>query len=155
MKGQYLTLEYALYFAIGVGVIIATYYLFSNINQSFEADTTEYQLKMVGELITGTAINILEVSNSSNSTIYYNLSIPAKLSRCIYSISIDNGKLKIYCTNVVRNNIVFAASPMGQTRVGTDLTLYNFNIQTKNNIVIYSTSGLIKMKAKGGEVDLE
>jgi hypothetical protein len=143
MKGQYLTLEYALYFAIGVGIIIGIYYLFSSINQSFEKDTTEYQLKMVGELITGAAINILEASNSTNSIIYYNLSIPTKLSRCVYSIKTVSAtsNLLLNCTEI--------------TGIGVSLTLYNFNIQTKNNIVIYSTSGLIKMKAKGGEVDLE
>lgn len=140
MKGQYLTLEYALFFAIGVGIIISTYYIFSSINQTFEKDTTEYQIKMVGELITGAAINILEVSNYTNSTIYYNLSIPTKLSRCIYSIKIANG-LILNCTDVLIT--------------GVNTTLYNFNIRTKNNIVIYSTSGLIKMKANGTQVDLE
>jgi len=140
MKGQYLTLEYALYFAIGVGIIIGTYYLFSSVNQTFEKDTTQYQLKMVGELITGAAINILEASNSTNSTIYYNLSIPTKLSRCVYSIK-TAGNLLLNCTEI--------------PGIGVSLTLYNFNIQTKNNIVIYSTAGLIKMKAKDGKVDLE
>jgi len=142
MKGQYITLEYLLFFAIGVGIIISTYYLFSNINQSFEKDTTDYQLKMVGELITGAAINILEISNSTNSTVYYNLSIPTKLSRCVYSVRNITNSLILSCVEI--------------PEIKVNMTLYNFNIKTKNNIVIYSTSGLIKMKAKeNGEVDLE
>lgn len=140
MKGQYLTVEYIAFFAIGIGIMIAVYYMFSDFNAKYEESTTEYQLKMVGEMISGMAINILEVSNSTNSTIYYNLSIPTKLSKCIYSMNVSNG-LIVNCIE--------------RPGISVNLTLYNFNIRTKNNINIYSTSGLMSMTAKNGEVVLE
>jgi predicted molibdopterin-dependent oxidoreductase YjgC len=139
MKGQYLTVEYIAFFAIGIGMIVAVYYMFSDFNARYEKSTTEYQLKMLGEMVSGMAMNVLEVSNSTNSTIYYNLSIPTKLSRCVYSMAIANDFLMISCIERPGSNV--------------NLTLYNFNITTKNNI--YSTSGLVSMIAKNGWVELK
>jgi hypothetical protein len=92
---------------------------------------------MTGELISGTIINLYEVSNSTNSSINYSLAIPTKISSCVYSINISSD-LVINCINVQNASIV--------------LTLYNFNISNKN--IIYSTNGLLKLFAKAGRVEL-
>jgi len=137
MKGQYLTLEYLIFFMIGVFMIISVYYSFSNLNNTYRDAILQNQLKMTGELISGTIINLYEVSNSTNSSINYSLAIPTKISSCVYSINISSD-LVINCINVQNASIV--------------LTLYNFNISNKN--IIYSTNGLLKLFAKAGRVEL-
>jgi len=140
MRGQYLTVEYVIFFAIGVIMIIAVYVIFLNVNQTIEKSITETQLEMVGEAITGAIINVFGASNSTNSTIYYNLKIPEKLSNCIYSISVTaENKLELRC---VQNR-----------EMGIETTLYNFNINDGN--IIYSTKGFIEIFVKNGVVELK
>ena len=140
MKGQYLTVEYLLFFTIGVILIISVYSVFSNLNQQYQKTTAEYQLQMTGQMIMGSIIRVFETSNSTNSEVNYNLSIPTKLSNCIYSIRESNGFLLLECTEI--------------RGISANLTTYNFNIKINNNI-IYSTDGLLQITAKNGEIDLK
>jgi hypothetical protein len=138
MKGQYLTLEYLIFFTIGIVMIVSVYYSFSNMNETYKETIMQSQLKMTGELISGMIINAYQASNQTNSTINYTFSIPTRLSSCIYAVSVSNNRLNVNCTNV--------------PKAGVSLTLYNFNITNKS--IIYSTSGLLKLYAKNGNVDL-
>jgi len=138
MKGQYLTVEYIVFFIIGIGMIISVYFIFSNVNEISERNTLKSQLKAVGGIIKGTAINILEASSSTNSEINYKLSIPPKLSRCIYMIEADEN-LNLNCTHDVR--------------IGAVLSLYNLNITTEN--IIYSTKGYLEINAHNQTVELK
>lgn len=139
MKGQYLTLEYIIFFVIGVVMIVLVYYNFSDMNEKYELATTEYQLTMTGHLIMGNVISIYEASNYTDTKISHDLDIPTKLSNCIYSIRIINDFIRLECLDVP---------------VEVDLTSYNFNIIIKNNI-LYSTDGTIHMTVEDGEVVLE
>jgi hypothetical protein len=138
MKGQYLTIEYVIFFIIGITMIISVYFIFSNLNAISERRTIRSQLTSVGQTIKGTAINILEASHSTGSEINYRLSIPPKLSTCIYMIEIDNG-LNLNCTHDIS--------------IGAVLSLYNLNITTEN--IIYSTKGSIEINAYNGSVELK
>lgn len=139
MKGQYLTIEYLMFFTIGVIMIISVYYIFSGLNQEYEKATTEYQLQMTGQMIMGSVIRVFETSNSTGSQVSYNLTIPTKLSNCIYSIRELNDFLLLECTEI--------------RGIRANLTSYNFNIKIKNNI-IYSTEGLLQITAENGEIDI-
>jgi hypothetical protein len=138
MKGQYLTMEYLIFFMIGVFMIVSVYLSFSNMNEIYKNSIMQNQLQMTGELISGTIISIYEISNSTNSSINYSLSIPTKLSSCVYAINVTSVGLVINCINVPNAGIV--------------LTSYNFNISNKN--IIYSTNGLLKLSAKDNKVEL-
>jgi predicted aldo/keto reductase-like oxidoreductase len=138
MRGQYLTVEYIIFFLIGISLVISVYFIFSSINEITETNTVESQLKSVGEMVRGTIINALETSSSTNSEIYYNLSIPVKLSSCIYSIEIYND-LNLNCTS--------------DARIGVVLSLYNLNITAEN--IIYSTNGYVNINAKNEAVELK
>ena len=140
MKGQYLTIEYLMFFTIGIIMIISVYSVFSGINQQYQKATIDYQLRMTGQMIMGSVIRIFETSNSTGTEVNYNLSIPTKLSSCIYSITIRNGFLMLECTEI--------------SDASANLTTYNFNIKISNNI-IYSTEGLLQISAKDGEIDLK
>lgn len=137
MRGQYLTIEYMIFFTIGVFMIISVYFSFSNMNEIYRNSTMEYQLRMTGELISGAVINVYEASVSTNSSINYTLNIPPKLSGCIYEIDIIGNSLNLNCSNVEK---------------GMVLTLYNFN--TSNRNIIYSTNGLLNLYAINGTVEL-
>ncbi len=138
MKAQYLTVEYVIFFAIGVLMIISIYYIFSNLNKIFEKSVIENQLMMVGELLRGVIVNTFEISNSTNTTIYYNLTIPPRLSNYNYWIKVEDNSLKLNCSDV----------PIGIT-----LSLYNFNTTTKN--IIYSTKNLVEILVRNGKVELK
>ena len=140
MKAQYLTLEYLIFFMIGIVLIISVYYSFSDINQKYELATVEYQLRMTGEMIMGNVIRLHETSNNTATRVAYDLEIPTKLSNCIYSVRMVGDLLRLECIEGKSSNV--------------DLTSYNFNIKIKNNI-IYSTDGMIHMTAENGEIDLE
>lgn len=139
-------------------MIISVYFSFSNFNNIYRDTILESQLKMTGELVSGTIINMYEISTATNSDIDYNLTIPTKISSCIYSINVVNNKLILRCTNVASNSIlflttVFAGTTMPPSKVvGVELSLYNFNIQSKN--IIYSTNGLLKLSVRNGRVEL-
>lgn len=138
MKGQYLTVEYIIFFIIGIVMVISVYFIFSNVNEIAERNTIKSQLKSVGETIRGTIINILETSSSTESEINYNLSIPQKLSRCNYVIEVYNG-LNLNCTYDIS--------------IGVVLSLYNLNITTEN--IIYSTKGYVEINAYNEMVELK
>ena len=139
MKGQYLTIEYLIFFVIGLVLIVSVYYSFSDMNTQYELAATEYQLRMTGEMIMGNVIRLYETSNYTDSKIIYDLEIPTKLSNCVYFIRMVDDKLRLECLDML---------------LGVNLTSYNFNIKIKNNI-LYSTDGIIKMTAEDGEIDLE
>jgi hypothetical protein len=138
MRGQYLTLEYIIFFMIGVFMIVSVYYTFSSISDTYRNSIMQNQLKMTGELVGGTIIQMYEASNNTNSSINYSLSIPVSISGCIYSVNAINGRLNLNCTNIPQK--------------GISLNLYNFNTSNKN--IIYSTNGFIKLFAKDGKVEL-
>lgn len=137
MKGQYLTVEYIIFFIIGISLVISVYFIFSRINSIAEKNAIESQLEAVGESIRGTIINVVEVSSSTKSEIDYNLSIPVKLARCIYTIEAYNG-LNLNCT---------------QGDIGVVTSLYNLNITAEN--IIYSTKGYVEINAVGESVELK
>ncbi len=138
MKGQYLTVEYLIFFAIGVSMVVSIYFIFSDLNSTLESNTIKSQMEAVGETIRGSVINLLEASSSTDSEIGYNLSIPPKLSNCVYMIEIRNG-LNLNCSRDVS--------------IGTILNLYNLNIKTEN--IIYSTRGYLEISAHDGVVELK
>jgi len=137
MKGQYLTMEYIMFFAIGIALVVGSYFAFLNINKIFQKSILEAQLLNTGEMIMGTVINVFESSTLTNSTLLYNLTIPTKLSGCTYSISVGNN-LKLDCMN---------------QNASANITLYGFNIIAKN--IIYSTKGLVEINASSGKVELK
>jgi hypothetical protein len=138
MKGQYLTVEYMLFFIIGVSMVVSVYFIFSDLNSILEGSTVKSQMKSVGETIRGTIINLLDASSSTDSEIRYNLSIPLRLSNCVYVIEVYND-LNLNCTR--------------DMSIGTVLSLYNLNIKTEN--IIYSTKGYVEMTAYNGTVELK
>ncbi|OGI12206.1 hypothetical protein A3K64_02645 [Candidatus Micrarchaeota archaeon RBG_16_36_9] len=137
MKGQYLTVEYIMFFLIGITLVISVYYIFSNISNIAEERTVNSQINAVGETLRGTIINMFEIVSSTNSEVNYNISIPVKLSRCIYTIEVLGNNLNLNCLN---------------SQIGTSLSLYNLNITAKN--IIYSTNGYVEISAKNGMVEL-
>lgn len=138
MKGQYLTVEYIIFFLIGISLITSVYIIFSKVNEISEKSTLEVQLEAVGESLRGVSIDMAETSYSTGSEVYYNFSIPPKLSRCVYSITIYDNNLNLNCTN---------------NAIGAVFTLYNLNITAKN--IIYSTNGYVKINAINGTVELK
>jgi len=119
-------------------MVVSVYLIFTNINEISERNTIKSQLKSVGETIKGTIINVLETSSSTESEINYNLSIPPKLSRCIYMIEVDNG-LNLNCTHDIS--------------IGVVVSLYNLNITTEN--IIYSTKGYLEINVYNEKVELK
>ena len=138
MKGQYLTIEYLLFFIIGVVLVTSVYFIFSNVNSIAERNTVISQLNSVGELIRGTIINVYQVSYRTESDIIYNLSIPPKLASCIYTINATTN-LNLNCTH--------------DKSIGVSLSLYNLNITTRN--IIYSTKGYVEINALNQTVELK
>ncbi len=138
MKGQYLTVEYIIFFLIGISLIISVYTIFSKVNEISEKSSLEAQLVAVRESLSRISTDMAETSYSTGSEIYYNFSIPPKLSRCIYSITIYDNNLNLNCTN---------------DAIGAVFTLYNLNITAKN--IIYSTNGYVKINATNGTVELK
>ena len=138
MKGQYLTIEYVLFFIIGVVLVTSVYFIFSNVNSIAERSTVVSQLNSVGESIRGTIINIYQITSKTESDVMYNLSIPPKLASCIYVINTTD-KLNLNCTH--------------DSSIGVSLSLYNLNITTKN--IIYSTKGYVEIIALNQTVELK
>lgn len=138
MKGQYLTIEWVLFFAIGVAMTVLIYMVFTSVSGNIRETSAGLQIQEVGELIKGTMINVLEASNSSNSYIAYNLTVPTKVSGCIYAVELKGNILNINCTD--------------NYRIGAGLSLYGFN--TKKSQIIYSTKEKIEIIAEKGVVEL-
>jgi hypothetical protein len=137
MKGQYLTVEYVFFFAIGVAMIIGVYFLFFNMNDIIREDSARMQLTRTGELIRGSIIRVFESSNLTNSTVSYNLDIPPTLSNCIYRITADDN-LHLNCTD--------------NPQIGSVLSLYGINIASDE--ILYSTKGFIRIEGTGDGVVL-
>jgi hypothetical protein len=139
MKGQYLTIEYVIFFVIGISLVISVYYMFSNLNSIAERNTIRSQLGAVGETIRGAAVDLNDASTSAKSNISYNLSIPPKLSSCAYQITYSAlSGMSLNCTH--------------DQRIGAILGLYNLNITMKN--IIYSTKGYVELIAYNQTVEL-
>jgi hypothetical protein len=139
MKGQYLTIEYVIFFVIGISLVISVYYMFSNLNSIAEKNTIRSQLGAVGETIRGAAVDLNDASASSKSMINYSLSIPSRLSSCVYQVSYSAvSGMSLNCTQ--------------DQRIGAVLALYNLNITMKN--IIYSTKGYIELIAYNQTVEL-
>ena len=138
MKGQYLSVEWVLFFAIGVAMVVLVYTTFSMISNTVRETSASIQLQQTGELIRGYIINTFEASNSSDSYIEYNLSLPSRLSNCIYAITVIDDKLNINCTD--------------NYKIGSVLSLYGINTEISN--IIYSTNEKIEIVANGEVVEL-
>jgi len=139
MKGQYITIEYVIFFAIGVMIVILVYGMFSDTNKVVEEAVTKTQLESIGSMITGAIVNVFETSNNTNSIVFYNLTIPKRVSNCIYSILITpTKKLRLEC--------------LENRKINAELDLYNFNIMVKN--ILYSTKGFLTISVNGGKVEL-
>ncbi len=131
MKGQYLTIEYVLFFAIGIVMVLGVYLTFTGINADIRADSSMVQMQKTGELIRSSIVNVYETGKSTNSVINYKLSIPPRLSGHPYIIRYDvNKNLNV---NSTENYII-----------GDVLTVYNININSPNTI--YSTNGVLNIR---------
>ena len=137
MKGQYLTIEWVFFFAIGVAMIISVFFLFTSISSTYAAGSTELQLERTGELLRGSIVRVFEASEQTGSRIEYTVNIPTSLSGCTYAIEMDEN-LNIFCIN--RPGLV------------KDVHLYNINTRIPNNL--YSTKGRVIITAENGEVVL-
>jgi len=90
MKGQYLTVEYVIFFAIGIAMVIGIYLTFTNINTDLRQDAATMQLEKTNELIRDSIVNIYEAGNRTGADIItYELSIPPRLSGHTYVIKYD------------------------------------------------------------------
>ncbi|MDD5416707.1 MAG: hypothetical protein PHU12_01900 [Candidatus Aenigmarchaeota archaeon] len=137
MKGQYLTIEYVLFFAIGIAMVVGVYVLFTNINENTRADSINMQLEKTNELIRDSIVNVYNAGSRTDSLIIYNLQIPARLSGHIYTVKYD-GNINVNSTQ--------------NYKIGSVLTLYNINIKPSANI--YSTQGKVQIKYDNGWVEL-
>lgn len=138
MKGQYLTIEYLIFFIIGISLVIIVFFTFSDISSIAEKNTVKSQFSAVGEMIMSAAIDISDASSSTGSSVNYSLEIPTKLADCIYEIRYNSNGLNLNCTQ--------------DRRLGAVMGLYNLNITTKNTI--YSTKGHIEIIAYNRTVEL-
>ena len=129
MKGQYLTIEYVLFFAIGIAMVVAVFYTFTTISNSTKTDASTVQMEKTGELIRDSIVNVYETGNRTNSTINYKLDIPPKLSGQVYTVQYITG-LNVNSTE--------------NYKIGSTLSLYNINI--KPSAIIYSTKGEVQIR---------
>jgi len=137
MKGQYLTIEYVLFFAIGIALVVGIYFTFNNINTGIKEQSGIVQFEKMGESIRSSIVKIYEYGKNTNSTIQYRLQIPTKLSGNMYLIKYDN----LLSVNSTENY-----------KIGTSLDVYNINIKPSN--IIYSTKGEINIKYNDNWVEL-
>jgi len=138
MKGQYLTVEYVLFFAFGVTMAVGVFLLFSNIAGNIRESGMEAQFEKTGELIRGHIIQAFNSAKFTGSTVKYNVSIPTELSDCIYLVNIDGNNLELRC----KDNF----------NIGAVLSLYG--ITAENEAVVYSSRGLVKITAEPDGVTL-
>ncbi len=138
MRGQYMTMEYVLFFAFGVAITVSVYFAFSGIASNIRDASLTSQLDRTGEVIRGAAIDIFEAANSTNSNITYNVSIPERLSACTYAIIVSGRSMSLNCTD--------------NYKLGTVLDLYGLPVQSRG--VIYSSRGYIEVSANRTNVML-
>ena len=135
MKGQYLTVEYVLFFAVGIAMVVGIYLTFVNINEEIRTDAVTMQLGKTGEYVRDHIVNIYEAGKRTDSKINYNLRIPSRLSGHTYLIKYTD-KLNINSTQ--------------NYKIGDVLSLYNININSSN--IIYSTNGVINIRYEDNQV---
>ncbi|MBU5557536.1 MAG: hypothetical protein QW751_00785 [Candidatus Aenigmatarchaeota archaeon] len=138
MRGEYLTIEYVLFFAFGVTITVAVFMTFSSISDTIHDASLVEQLKRTGEAIRGAAVNVAETAKATGSNITYNVSIPQRLSACTYAIFTSGRDLNLNCTD--------------NYKLGAVLDLYGLPIQSKG--VVYSSRGYIEIKANSTNVIL-
>jgi len=138
MRGQYLTIEYVLFFAFGVALTVGVFYAFSGFSSNLHDSSMVTQLDQAGEAIRGSVITIFETANGTNSSIIYNVSIPQRLSSCTYAIVTNEGNLNLNCTD--------------NYKLGAVLDLYGLPIESRG--VVYSSRGYIEIKANATDVIL-
>ncbi len=135
MKGQYLTIEYVLFFAIGIGMVVVIYFTFVGINDTLREESVTMQLAKTGELIRDSIVTVYEAGNNTDASIEYTLDIPTTLSGHNYFIKYTDA-LNINSTE--------------NYKIGAVLNVYNININASNNI--YSTKGEIRIRYKDNQV---
>jgi hypothetical protein len=86
-SGQMLTVEYMMFFAIGIALVIITFFIFSNANDSYKKATLTQQFDKLAEGIRIISIQVYETAKWTNSTITYYYQIPTRLSGSYYEIS--------------------------------------------------------------------
>ncbi len=136
MKGQYLAVEWIFFFAIGITLVMMIFSLFSTMGLSYRETTVEIQLGKAGEMVRNGIINTFKSSETGNRTML-NISIPTRLSGCIYTIEVSQ-KLRLRCVDNPELEVV--------------LDLYGINTNSEN--IIYSTRGFIQIRGTNGRVDL-
>ncbi len=135
-KGQYITLENMLFFAIGIAMIVTIYAVFSNISDSIRSSALDEQLAKEGDSARAVIAKVFAAGNSTNSTIRFSLDIPERLSECEYKIVAKENMLRISCTD----------NPKTKT-----LNLYGIETKIENDAV-YSSSGRINIFYSGGKI---
>jgi len=131
MKGQYLTIEYVIFFAIGISLVIGIYFIFNDINSKLKDTALQGQIDRVSEMIRSNIIRVYYGAKNTNSDIKYKIDIPPKLSGNIYTIRILENGLNINSTD--------------NYNIGKILNLYGINIELDG--IIYSTKGKINIIA--------
>jgi hypothetical protein len=139
MRGQYLAVEYVLFFAFGIAMAVVVFMSFSGIADRVRETGLSTQLETAGEWTRGAIINAFVTASTTNSSIRYNLSIPVKLSACTYAIFVADGWLNLNCTD--------------NYKIGAVLSLYGINVTTVG--LIYSSKGFIQISAEPDYVRLD
>jgi len=139
MKGQYLTLEYVLFFSIGIVLVVLVYGMFNDTNDIISGNIRQHQMNSVTHMIAGSVVNVYEASQQTNSLVRYKLEIPTSISDCAYSIFLSPSRnLLLECIN--------------NRNISSQSHLYNFNIKMKN--ILYSTRGSLTIMCSNGEVEI-
>lgn len=136
MKGQYLTVEWVFFFAIGVILVTLIFMMFSTVSLTYRSSVVGLQLQRSGEIIRSGIVNAFE-SSKTDGTVTINISIPTQVSRCIYTIETGTN-LILRCVDNANLKAV--------------LNLYGINTISGN--IIYSTNGLVRIKGQSGTVEL-
>lgn len=138
MRGQYLSIEYVLFFAFGVAMAVMVFMAFWGIGNTVRDTAAAGQLGRTAEVIRTTMVDVFGAANATGSTIYYNLTIPPKLSGCTYAIIADSGRLSLNCTD--------------NYKIGVVLSLYG--IPASSGGVLYSGKGMLEIDATPASVTL-
>lgn len=131
MRGQYLTIEYVLFFTFGVILTVSIFFAFSGFASTLHDSSLTAQLEKTGEGLRAASVLLTETAKATGSNISYNISVPLRLSACTYSLVTEGKKLNVNCTD--------------NYKLGAVLDLYGLPIETKG--IIYSSKGYIEIKA--------
>ncbi|MBU5574926.1 MAG: hypothetical protein KQA40_00445 [Candidatus Aenigmarchaeota archaeon] len=135
-KGQIITVEYVLFFSIGIIIVISVYFLLNQINNNIYLEIINLQLEKIGETIKLLIIQVYETANNTNTNISYTLKIPPTISGSYYRIETSTNMLNLILIN---NNI------------NKQFILYNISFDPT---IIYSTAGEIKIFSDGTKIKL-